>query len=96
MVIIKILEVAIGLSLVYLLLSILSLVLLEAISQAFALRSQGMERGLKRLLQDDRVFDEFNKHPLFTCLKGKRGILRWQTDIPSYIEPKSFSAALFG
>ena len=89
------LEVVIGLTFVYILLSIVCSALNELIAQVFKMRGKMLEEGIKRLLTDDVTRKRFYEHPLIKCLgkvseKKPDDIVR-----PSYIPPNTFALALF-
>jgi hypothetical protein len=85
----QILEVVIGLTLVYLVLSIGCSGVKEIIASAFSLRSKTLEEGIRGMLKDgDRdLTAELFQHPLIarTARPG---------DKPSYISPRFFAVAL--
>ncbi len=85
-----ILDVAIGMVLVYVLISLLCSSINEIISQFLKLRAKNLEAGLANLLQSeqgDQFVAKIYSHPLINGLSkpGKK---------PSYIPPKNFSLAL--
>ncbi len=85
-----ILDVAIGMVLVYVLISLLCSSINEIISQFLKLRAKNLEAGLANLLQSekgDQFVTKIYNHPLINGLSkpGKK---------PSYIPPKNFSLAL--
>ena len=92
------LDVAIGLSFMFLLLSLLASAVQEMLASLFALRAKTLEQGLRNMLADpdapappegntrDLVFAIYT-HPLI------RSLYR-DTRLPSYIAPRSFALAL--
>lgn len=93
-----ILEVVIGLVLVYLMLSLVCSAVQETIAAALGWRSNTLQEGIKNLLEDSNIKDaagkvrdltaELYKHPLIQKL-GKKG------RGPSYIPSRTFAVALF-
>lgn len=96
------LDLAIGLSFIFLLLSLLASAVQEAIAAVLALRAKTLEKGLRNMLagSPDVASDEVAKlyrHPLIRSLYkagfgpfGKSDGLR----LPSYIPPRGFALAL--
>ncbi|MBA3441604.1 MAG: hypothetical protein H0T92_17225 [Pyrinomonadaceae bacterium] len=82
-----VLEVALGLILIYLLLSLVCAAVGELIATAFKLRARDLERGVRALLQDPEVLRRFHTHPMIKTLQV-RGTM------PSYIPSRSFALAL--
>ncbi|MCG8605153.1 hypothetical protein MJD09_09165 [bacterium] len=83
----EILEVGMGISLVYLLLALLCSVLNEWATAVLSLRSRTLEKGIRNLLAEDEdgtIAQKFYAHPLIKDLAGKR-------DKPSYIPSKAFA-----
>jgi len=84
-----ILDVAIGLSLYYLLLGLICTTLGEMLASAFDTRSVFLERGIDRLLgNDSELKKKLLQHPLIRTLSEKDGRL------PSYIPSMGFATAL--
>lgn len=83
-----ILEVIIGMALVYLLLSLVCSALSEWVARIFAFRSKNLAEGINKLLKDDKLLKKFWGHHLVSALnrKKKRG--------PSYMEPFVFAQSL--
>lgn len=79
------LEVAIGIVFVYLLLSLLCSALSELIEVVIKRRASDLEQGIKNLLDNPALAENFFKHPLIKSL-GKN---------PSYIPARTFSLALW-
>lgn len=104
------LEVAIGLVMVYLLLSMICSILREGIEAWFKTRAVHLEQGIRELLNDkDRTFTEkLYNHPfIFSLFKGgynhtklkpvektDEHIMPWRTNLPSYIPAENFAFAL--
>ena len=82
-----ILDVALGLSLVYLLLSTLCLVANELIELVARARARGLARGIRDMLQNPALVERLCAHPLI------RG-LHPQGRPPSYIPTRAFAASL--
>ncbi|MDQ3651856.1 MAG: hypothetical protein M3458_16595 [Acidobacteriota bacterium] len=82
-----ILEVALGLILVYLLLGLVCTAVGEFIAAALKLRAKDLERGIRTLLQDPEVLRRFHNHPMIRTL-------RVNGSKPSYIPSRSFALAL--
>jgi hypothetical protein len=84
-----ILDVAIGLSLYYLMLGLICSTANEMIAGFFNTRSLFLERGIDRLLgNDSELKRRLLQHPLITSLASKNGTL------PSYIPSTGFAVAL--
>ena len=84
-----ILDVAIGLSLYYLMLGLICATVNEMIASFFNTRSLFLERGISRLLGDDSELKiKLLRHPLITTLSEEDGSL------PSYIPSSGFATAL--
>jgi hypothetical protein len=84
----EILDVAVGLGLVYLLLSIVCTALNELIAQALGWRAKTLQRGIASMLRDPRLTERFYAHPLIRSMaKGRNGK-------PSYIPSGSFALVL--
>ena len=79
------LEVAIGIVFVYLLVSLLCSALNELIEAWLKYRARYLERGIRKLLSDPGLADQFFNHPLVRPLGEK----------PSYIPARTFSLALW-
>lgn len=85
----SILDVAIGLTLVFLLTGVLCTALMEAVSSALALRSKTLEEGLRQLLDDPAgtgLAAELYSHVQISGLSG--------AGKPSYIPAENFARAL--
>ncbi len=92
----EILEVAIGLILVYLLLSLMCSVLSEWIARVVALRSNTLDKALQNLLGDPAMVKQLYNHPLVKGLsqKGLFDKLFHRESRPSYISPRTFALVL--
>lgn len=93
----EILDVAIGLILVFLLLSLICSSVREAIETVLKDRASGLERGIREMFGDRDRLDlvpKFYRHPLINGLfrgeykPGKTG------NLPSYIPPRTFALAV--
>ena len=99
----EILDVAIGLALIYLLLSIICSILDEFVARIFSMRADTLEEGIRYLLNDraaQNVARDIFEHPLISSLGSKPGgfkflwwDFRWGGK-PSYIPAKNFALAL--
>jgi len=83
-----ILDVAIGISFVFMLLSVISSAVTEAISGILSLRSVTLRRGIERLLKDRTLTDKVYAHPLID------GLTKDNDSDPSYIPSDLFARAL--
>lgn len=87
----QVLEVMIGLLLIYLALSVACSGIKEVIASVFALRSKTLEAAIRNMLQDadSQVAQKIFEHPLIagTAAPGKK--------MPSYISSRNFALALF-
>lgn len=86
-----VLEVAIGLMFIYTVLSVVSSMIKEGISQAFKWRSKMLAEGIERLLLDSDVRKLFYDHPLVRSLFRGRGD---KTDHPTEIPTSTFTAVV--
>ncbi len=85
----SILDVAIALTLVFMLTGVLCTVVMEAVSSALALRSKTLEEGLRHFLDDPAgtgLAAELYKHVQISGLSG--------AGMPSYIPAENFARAL--
>lgn len=97
-----ILEVAIGLILVYLLLSLICSALQEALEAKLKYRASNLEQGLREILNDPdgtKLLKDLYNHPLlFGLFKGNYDPVKprsWGTsNLPAYIPAANFAAAL--
>lgn len=98
------LEVAIGLALIYLLLSLICTALQETVEAWLKIRASQLEKGLRVLLQDQdgkQLLQNLYNHPLLNGLfsgdydpdKVRSGAAR-RTCLPSYMPASSFASAL--
>ena len=95
-----VLDIGIGMSLLFLMMSLIATAVREAIEGMMKSRSKDLERGLREMLDDgkegnfDGLVGQIYKHSLINSLyrgtleKAKKG------DLPSYIPSKSFVSAL--
>jgi hypothetical protein len=102
----EILDVAIGLVLVYLLLSFIASAIREAIESVLRSRAAHLEKGIRELLHDPDgvgLAQTFYKHPLIFGLYrgdydpkriGKNGFMPPRSTLPSYIPSRIFALAL--
>ena len=93
-----IIEVAIGVALLFFLLSTICSTVNEWIAWALSLRAQTLERGLRELIQDPARLDALLSHPLIAPLKKKNKLLsamRYRRDrlMPSYLPARTFALA---
>src|SRR3954449_1314431 len=105
-----IIDVAIGLVLVYLLLSLVCSAVREALAGVFKTRAKLLEQGIAELLKptpgaapgEASLIQTFFEHPLITVLYGgdyrpatsKRAAWVRPSSLPSYIPKRAFSTAL--
>jgi large-conductance mechanosensitive channel len=95
-----VLDVGIGMSLLFLMMSLIATAVREAIEGIMKSRSKDLERGLREMLNDTGkasyggLVGQIYKHPLINSLY--RGTLdkAKKNDLPSYIPSKTFVAAL--
>jgi len=88
-----ILDIAIGMVLLYVLISLLCSAINELISQLLKMRAKNLEEGLVNLLhskEGNTLVAEVYKHPLISGLSKKDGNIKR----PSYIPAKTFTLAL--
>jgi hypothetical protein len=84
-----VIDVAIGLILMYLVLALLCTSINEFVAQISDLRAKTLRSGLQRLIDDRVLLDQFNDHGL---IDGLRKTLKGGS--PSYIAPATFAAAI--
>ena len=103
------LEVAIGLVLVYFIVSLLCTTLTELIARWLSLRATTLKDGIYKLINnDDNLRDKIFKHPLFKGLSAKfkaehwwdktpilKTIFKKRDDGPSGLPPSTFSQIIF-
>jgi hypothetical protein len=90
-----ILDVAIGMTFVYFLLSLLSVTIAELIARIFALRSGTLVDAIRNLLADDGLNKDFWDHPVIKKLaQGKGGGIGQGNHKPSYIPANQFALVL--
>jgi hypothetical protein len=97
----EILDVAVGLALVYLLLSLVASAAREGIEGIVKARAIFLERGIRELLDDksgDKLAKRFYEHPLvFSLFPGRyeAKARRWLgRNMPTYIPARNFASAL--
>lgn len=94
------LEVATGLVLIFLMMSLIMTAVQEALHGFFSVRARMLEQGLLEILQGDKTIrDAFYNHPLVYALhRGQRGAGAAQmptpAQLPSYIPRETFAATL--
>lgn len=92
----QILEVTIGLVLVYLVLSLAGTAVNESLTNVFSWRARGLRTGIENLLQDPDLTRRFYAHPLTRSLYERRGFLgRGRRSWPSYLSSRQFTQVLF-
>jgi hypothetical protein len=83
------LDIVIGLAFIYLLLGLITSILVELIASALDLRAKYLQQGLRTLLTDPLLIDQFRRHPMINSLSIEGGL-------PSYIPARSFALAILG
>src|SRR5438093_2345976 len=90
-------DIAIGLVLLYLVLSIFCTVLNELIASALGLRAKDLATGIQKLLDDPTIRADFYNHGL---IDGTKNVsvsgAAAAKDHPSYLSGKTFALALLG
>lgn len=90
-----VIDVVIGLTLVYLLLSLVSSAIREGLASIFKSRARFLHRGVSELLGDPTLVADLYKHPLVSALyRGPYDEAREKHDLPSYIPSRNFALAL--
>jgi hypothetical protein len=92
-------DVFIGLALIYLLYSFLAATIKELLATLFSLRAQKLRKAIKKMLTDyspnsplgEELFNSFFSHELIKYMQTTRCIYK----TPSYISPSNFSKILF-
>lgn len=98
----EILNVAIGLILVYLLLSLICSAIREGLEGIFKTRASALERGIRQLLHDSQgcgLAKNFYEHPLINslyqgCYSQTNDQKKPNRNLPSYIPARNFALAL--
>src|SRR4051812_28658324 len=89
-----ILDVAIGMVLVYLLLSLIATAAQETIARWSNERSKMLEGGMQELLDEPELVHAMYEHPMISSLyTGRYADARKNNQLPSYIPSENFSAA---
>jgi hypothetical protein len=91
----EILEVAIGLVLVWLIMSVATMSLQEWIANILNSRARELERAITQMLSSQDLTRQFYAYPLIANLYPKPKKKGRKTRLPSYIAATNFSAALF-
>ena len=96
----EILDVALGLIVVYLLLSFFATALREAVERGVRARAVHLERGIRELLDDPDgtgIAKEFYEHPLIYSLYlggySSKTTRRQGANLPAYVAPSKFATA---
>ena len=90
-----ILDIAVGMILIYLLLSLILTAVQETIEAWVKSRAANLERAISELLQgDSTLVTEFYDHPLIYALHGGKRGESARRDRPSYIPRSTFAAVL--
>src|SRR2546423_11484047 len=87
------LDVAIGITFVFLLASLLCSAIVESIESVLRRRATDLERGIVELLRDPALVAKFYNHPLITSLYKGSYVPR-SKQLPSYIPAQSFALAM--
>lgn len=90
----EILDVAIGLVLVFLSLSLICSSIREALETVFKHRAKDLERGIREMFGDigrDKLVPDFYQHPLINGLFQGPYTKNKTTNLPSYIPPQTFA-----
>jgi len=93
----EVLDVAIGLILIFLLLSLLCSSIKEALETVLKYRARDLEHGIREMFDDvDRkhLVPEFYRHPLINALFRGNYDPNRLNNLPSYIPSRTFSLAL--
>ena len=90
------LDVAIGMTFLFLLLSLICSAINELLAALFHTRASFLEKGIARLLGDDAFAAKLHEHPLIHCLFAdvRRLSKKFGWDRPAYIPPRNFALAL--
>ena len=89
------LNVVVGLVLIFLLYSLFATTILELISSMLAFRGRNLEKALRNMLDaggGDQFFREFRENPMYRQLAG--GFVG-KSSPPSYLSPEKFRSILF-
>lgn len=88
-----VLDVAIGLVMVYLLMSLVCASLREGIEAQLKWRSQNLEKGIREMLTDSAAKDFYNHPLIFGLFEGKYDSQK-TSNLPSYIPSRMFALAV--
>jgi hypothetical protein len=89
------LDVAIGMVLVYLLLSFVAAAVREGVESVLKERSRYLQRGVVELLHDEALAADLFSHPQISALyRGDYATAIQRKELPSYIPSRNFSLAL--
>jgi hypothetical protein len=86
-----VLDIAVGLVLMYLVLSLLATMINEFIATLCALRARTLQAALAGIIDDQRLWNDFYSHGLIATVSGKTA-----SDHASYIFGTTFANALLG
>jgi hypothetical protein len=90
-----VIDVLIGLVMVFLLMSLVCSTISEQISAALCRRQRMLLKGIRELLQDEDLVDAFYKHPrIWSLYRGEYDQAKKTGKLPSYIPTEAFSAAI--
>jgi hypothetical protein len=89
-----VLDVVIGMMLIYWLLSSICSAINELIAATLATRARILEQEIVKLLDDPKLVESFYQHPLIRALFLPKEDVRPARRKPHYIEPKIFSTTL--
>jgi hypothetical protein len=84
-----ILEVAIGLIVVWFVLSMATIQFQEVIANIFKFRAKDLEKAIGQMLSSKTLVDDFYKHPLI------QGLMKAPNKKPSYVPAREFALTLF-
>jgi hypothetical protein len=91
----EILEVAIGLVLVWLIISVATMSLQEWLANILNSRARELEKAITQMLSSRDLTRQFYEYPLIANLYTKASKKGKKARLPSYISDKNFSATLF-
>jgi hypothetical protein len=92
----EILEVAVGLVLVWLVLSIATMSIQEWISAIVNLRANDLKKAITQMLSSKDLTRRFYEYPLIANLSSRSKKSNKKVRLPSYIPKEKFGATLFG
>jgi hypothetical protein len=91
----EVLEVGIGMVLLFLFVSLIATAVQESIEALLKMRSKDLEKGLLQLLHSDHAVAALYNHPMiYSLYDGDYATAKKKNDLPSYIPARNFAGAV--